>query len=268
MGVLRRFFLLIIILGFQLETEAQCLTQDSLALVDLYNSTNGENWFNDTNWFTECGTWTISNMRVDHNRLTYEDIEPSVLYFGNWYYPQDSVLETFDTTVTSGTDLILHSKVGGASNMYLWFRDGVPVLNTTATDSNLVLNNIILADSGIYTCTINNPLCPLLTLDRRPVRVHVQLPSSSSNLVGEASENPVVFYDPTNHQLEIIFNYPQPETIDISLLNMCGIVEKTVSKGIFGSENHRISLPKVSSGIYVVKISGDNLSWRRKIVIP
>ncbi|MCX6269651.1 MAG: hypothetical protein NTU44_00240, partial [Bacteroidetes bacterium] len=31
---------------------AQVVPQDSLALVDLYNFTNGPNWFNHTNWLT------------------------------------------------------------------------------------------------------------------------------------------------------------------------------------------------------------------------
>jgi len=50
--------------------KAQVNTQDSLALVDLYNSTNGVNWKNNTNWLTIApvsswfGTTTNSNNRV------------------------------------------------------------------------------------------------------------------------------------------------------------------------------------------------------------
>jgi len=39
--------------------KAQVNVQDSLALVDLYNSTNGPNWSNHTNWLTKApvSTW-------------------------------------------------------------------------------------------------------------------------------------------------------------------------------------------------------------------
>ena len=33
---------------------AQVNVNDSLALVDLYNSTNGPNWMRNTNWLTEA----------------------------------------------------------------------------------------------------------------------------------------------------------------------------------------------------------------------
>ncbi|MBI4646201.1 MAG: hypothetical protein HY738_06280 [Bacteroidia bacterium] len=50
------------------QTKAQVLEQDSLALVALYNSTDGDNWFNNTNWLTgQVSTWhgiTISENRV------------------------------------------------------------------------------------------------------------------------------------------------------------------------------------------------------------
>ncbi len=50
-------------------SHAQVNVQDSLALVDLYNSTNGPNWNNHTNWLTKnpVSTWygvTIKNKRV------------------------------------------------------------------------------------------------------------------------------------------------------------------------------------------------------------
>ncbi|MBI4649364.1 MAG: hypothetical protein HY738_22885, partial [Bacteroidia bacterium] len=49
-------------------TKAQVLEQDSLALVALYNSTDGDNWFNNTNWLIgPVSTWygiTISENRV------------------------------------------------------------------------------------------------------------------------------------------------------------------------------------------------------------
>src|SRR3982750_1324368 len=49
--------------------KAQVDVNDSLALVDLYNSTNGSGWYNNTNWLTinPVSTWygiTVTDSRV------------------------------------------------------------------------------------------------------------------------------------------------------------------------------------------------------------
>src|SRR6476661_9698621 len=49
---------------------AQVNVQDSLALVDLYNSTNGPNWVNKTNWLAgPVSTWFGITMRVRDNKV-------------------------------------------------------------------------------------------------------------------------------------------------------------------------------------------------------
>ena len=44
--------------------------QDSLALVDLYNSTNGPNWYNQKNWLTKNPVSTWYGITVTNNRVT------------------------------------------------------------------------------------------------------------------------------------------------------------------------------------------------------
>jgi hypothetical protein len=57
---LRLLFFSLFISFVSITVSAQAVTeQDSLALVDLYNSTNGPNWVNHTNWLTSApaSTW-------------------------------------------------------------------------------------------------------------------------------------------------------------------------------------------------------------------
>jgi len=49
---------------------AQVNVQDSLALVDFYNSTNGPGWFDHTNWLTTKPVSTWSNIVVTNGRVT------------------------------------------------------------------------------------------------------------------------------------------------------------------------------------------------------
>src|SRR5262249_43026734 len=51
--------------------------QDSLALVDLYNSTNGPNWRKHTNWLTEKPVKTWYGITVTGTNVT------SVLFYNN-----------------------------------------------------------------------------------------------------------------------------------------------------------------------------------------
>src|SRR6266542_529050 len=64
-------------------SHAQVNVQDSLALVDLYNSTNGPNWNNHTNWLTKnpVSTWygvTIKNKRVTQIVLPMNNLTGSL----------------------------------------------------------------------------------------------------------------------------------------------------------------------------------------------
>ena len=54
---------------------SQTLYQDSLALVDLYNSTNGSSWTNNTNWLTSQPVSTWYGITVTNGRVTEIDLD-------------------------------------------------------------------------------------------------------------------------------------------------------------------------------------------------
>ena len=54
--------------------KAQVNVQDSLALVDLYNSTNGPGWYNHTNWLTSAPVSTWFEVYVIGNRISELDL--------------------------------------------------------------------------------------------------------------------------------------------------------------------------------------------------
>src|SRR5690349_4348064 len=63
-------------------THAQVNVQDSLALVDLYNSTNGPNWSNHRNWLkSPVSKWNgilVTNTRVTGLSLAYNNLKGSI----------------------------------------------------------------------------------------------------------------------------------------------------------------------------------------------
>jgi len=73
--------ILFLLLGYQ-ATTAQVNEQDSLTLVALYNSTNGDNWINNENWLTgKVSSWfgiTNTNNRVTKIELRDNNLAGSI----------------------------------------------------------------------------------------------------------------------------------------------------------------------------------------------
>ncbi|MDN3656648.1 T9SS type A sorting domain-containing protein [Ferruginibacter paludis] len=99
--------------------KAQVNTQDSLALVDLYNSTNGPGWVNHTSWLTTAplNTWfgvTIETNAVLALRLSSNNLNGTLPNsFGNLSFAQDIEL-SFNRI--SGN---IPSTIGGLTNIFV-----------------------------------------------------------------------------------------------------------------------------------------------------
>ena len=123
------------------------------------------------------GIDTLENFRFRDNQFTFKDILPllpnNIATFV--YDPQDSIYmtETIDLEVgqTYTIDLEIDSQVG--SNVYTWYKDFDPCGTCSPVGNTLPLNNVTLADAGVYTCRITNPNAMELTLYSRPVTINV-----------------------------------------------------------------------------------------------
>lgn len=263
---------------------AQVLTQDSLALVALYNSTDGANWLQKTNWLTtRVGLWEgvsvignrvqtlslgsnnlqgvlpnefcdlsgleyiylnnnglsgtipscignavsinsldlrnnqmsgvfpsifatampsladiwisnnlftdfpdlrgvieLSNLHVDNNRLTFEDVVPnaSIRNLGYLYAPQADLGQNGpDFLVDIYKPFSLAVTIGGTNNTYQWqgtFNDVVDNDHVSGAKSAVLTNSAaIIEDGGFYLCYVSNPAVPLLTIRIISSRVEV-----------------------------------------------------------------------------------------------
>lgn len=121
--------------------------------------------------FPNLSTLSLSTLRVQNNRLTFEDIEPNVSVAGFVYSPQDSIGSARDTTLDEGDPLTISVTVGGTANQYQWYKDGSQVPG--ATNASLVLAAVVPGDAGAYHCQITNTIATALTLNSRPVNLTV-----------------------------------------------------------------------------------------------
>ena len=121
----------------------------------------------------------ISNMALEGNRFTFEDIEPNVaiLNTGFSYSPQDSVGTTENIVVNIFTSFTFTVAVGGANNTYQWYKDGQALVNNArfsgVTTPTMTASNAQLADAGDYTCSVKNTVAIFLTLQSRDKKVAI-----------------------------------------------------------------------------------------------
>jgi hypothetical protein len=114
---------------------------------------------------------SLIDLKVQNNKLTFEDIEPNIGITEFSYSPQDSVGKSIDTTICTGSNLTISVSVGGKSNQYQWKKDGNVILD--AVDSLYTIDSADLDDAGSYACEITNTVATELMLYSKPINVNV-----------------------------------------------------------------------------------------------
>ena len=114
---------------------------------------------------------TLSKLHCHNNRLDFGDLEPNWGISDFSYNPQDSVGSCVDTTLLANQYYSYNLDVNGNNNLYQWYKDDsiLPTQNT----NTLNLENIQLADSGIYHCVITNSTVTGLSLYSRPLKITI-----------------------------------------------------------------------------------------------
>jgi Leucine-rich repeat (LRR) protein len=127
----------------------------------------------------------LTDLQVQDNQLTFEDIEPNVGISGIIYAPQDSVGDVKNHVINANDNVTMNVIVGGNNNQYQWFNGDTQIPNATAPSYQIV--NADANDAGSYTCQITNSIAVQCTLWSRPVTVSVS---------GAAPPEPQLIYPP------------------------------------------------------------------------
>ena len=111
---------------------------------------------------------SLQTVRIQGNKLTFEDIEPYVNNNYNFfeYIPQDSVGEEQVVLFETGVPVSISIEVGGSGNLYQWFKFGDSIPD--ANDSVYTILSPNPWDAGNYSCNITSTIVPQLTLYSRP----------------------------------------------------------------------------------------------------
>ena len=114
---------------------------------------------------------------ISNNKLDFASVEPFVnRTFAFTYAIQANVDKDEEYTFYAGQSIKLKIKTGGTQNRYQWTKTpiGGNTQNLNATFlPEYDLNNLTLADAGIYSTVITNSVGTNLTLQRRNIRLRI-----------------------------------------------------------------------------------------------
>ena len=117
------------------------------------------------------GLTLLTDLQVQDNFLSFEDLEPNSGIPGIVYSPQGVLLEEQNLLFNEGEDVVLDRTVGGSTNVYEWRKDDTIIPGET--QSTLILNAISFVDEGFYETFVTNAGVPGLTLTTSPVTVTI-----------------------------------------------------------------------------------------------
>ena len=218
---------------------------------------------------------TLTELKIQNNQFTFEDIEQNILVPNFSYSPQDSVGEEQDTIIDQGSSLELSITVGGTVNQYQWMKDGIDI--SGADSSSYAISSAETADEGSYLCKITNTIATELTLYSRPINVTV---SGGVGVTDHSISNPKAFAlyqnypNPFNSSTVIKYDLPEASIVVLKIYNLFGQEIKTLANELQTAGEKKILWnglnvqgQKVSSGIYVYKIKTESFSKSNKMIM-
>jgi Leucine-rich repeat (LRR) protein len=216
---------------------------------------------------------SLTDLKIQNNKFTFEDIEPNLLVKNFIYSPQDSVGVKRDTTIAAGSNLIISVQVGGRANQYQWIKDGIDIPG--ANQRSYVLKSVDSVNEGMYTCKITNTYVTELTLYNRPVQVSI---FGGTGIKLYENQNPKTFVlnqnfpNPFNTTTRINYYLQAASMVSLRIYNINGqeIItlvnefqtagEKTLVWGGLNEYGHQ-----VPSGLYFYQIETESFTKIKKM---
>ena len=159
---------------------------NQISTLDVTNNTKLTELKCESNLIESLDITNIENLEslyCNSNKLTFESIEPMVSIWDLRYSPQAKIgiEEYIDKNV--GDDWDYDLKVGGNYNHYQWYKNDE--ILPADTSANLVIQNLIPLDAGIYHCNITNSIVPNLTLQTEPITLNINQSDSTICFTGK-----------------------------------------------------------------------------------
>jgi hypothetical protein len=211
-------------------------------------------------------SWIITFFNIEGNKLTFDYLEPHYYAYqaGSYYffnfYPQDNIGTEIDTALAKGSNYYIYSGTGGEYCNYKWYKNGELILESPEADT-LHLNNITDADTGIYSCVVENTLVPML-LYRRPVHISI----TTVGIEELPDQNVTVYPNPCRDMLTLQFSTVH-KNCSVMVYTMQG--QAVYNKEATDIRNNilKLDLGYLTKGQYILQLKLNNSIYTKKITL-
>lgn len=164
-------------------------------------------------------------------------------------------------SVEVGDKVTLSITASGTSISFQWMKDGVDIPN--ATSYSYVIDSVVQADSGFYSCRVSN-ICNEAYSDSAFVEVN-----DYSGIITIDNQASLKFFpNPTNGSLKLEIDNLKNENVSLEITNYSGQV---IFKKDYGNKSGRlfdqIDLSKKSKGVYFIRLKSGDAVTADKLII-
>jgi hypothetical protein len=161
--------------------------------------------------------------------------------------------DTFTVCVNHAFNYTVHSN---NATTYQWNFNGTTI--PTQTDSILNFNSIQLADSGTYTCTMQNQ-CGQTTTMNLAIKV-----STCSGIDEQFGIENAIAISPNPAHEEIVLQIQSTNINTIKQVQLKNILGQIILQDVSG--NRKINVGHLAKGIYIVEVGTDKGLWVGRFV--
>jgi Leucine-rich repeat (LRR) protein len=204
----------------------------------------------------------LDTLLINNNQFSFNDIEPNLNKpeIGIKYSSQDSIGMKKDTLCLTGTSIKFTVPDSASHNYYMWLKDNIPLPNSASHIYRLT--NLQLSDSGIYTCKITNSLVTGLTINARPVKLHMAQATGIENI---SDLKVKVYPNPSDGIIRLEFRNRLTTGARMEVYNYYGII--VFNRNLESTKFQELDLTQLPAGIYLLKVYDNNLIYNQKIVL-
>jgi len=164
------------------------------------------------------------------------------------------------TVICESRQLALHSGAVGGGYTFQWYKNDVLIPSATATD--YIIGNSVLADSGKYYCLVNNGCRKVQSTEDS---VTVKPTNSGGCTVNETDgigddaklPNVTIYPNPASDHIYIKLNKSYDYRIKAEIKNLLGqqvLLETATGK----NQNIEVNISSLKAGVYLISITGSD----------
>jgi len=203
-----------------------------------------------------------AKIRVQNNKLTFEDLEPNVAVASDMfvaefnYSPQANVGMPAAIDLMMGETLNLSVDVGGSANIYTWIT-GEDTVIEGATETTYQKEGVTVEDALSYKALIQSNLVPGLDIFSEVFTVTVD---GVSSITEQQFEGLKVLGNPVENILRLESQEP------IEFLQVYDITGKLLMESIIKNTSVNLPVHQLDAGIYFVVLRAEDKLHTVKVI--